>query len=105
MLLTNLKVHGIIIIVRKVRTSFEEGVKYMLKNYNYSKLKGRIIEKYGSQSGFASVLGVTQSTLSQKLNGHYNFSQDEINVISKHLEIEKEEIGTYFFTNKVRKVR
>lgn len=77
----------------------------MLKDYNYSKLKGRIIEKYGSQSGFANVLGVTQSTLSQKLNGHYNFSQNEINVISKYLEIKKEEIGVYFFTSKVRKVR
>lgn len=58
----------------------------MLKDYNYSKLKGRIIEKYGSQSGFANVLGVTQSTLSQKLNGHYNFSQNEINVISNILK-------------------
>lgn len=68
-------------------------------SYNYSKLKGKIIEKCGSQAGLANVLRITQSTLSQKLNGHYSFSQDEINKISKYLGIEKAEIGAYFFTH------
>ena len=38
-------------------------------NYDYSKLKGRIIEKYDSQRSFAEAIGKTQTTTSFKING------------------------------------
>ena len=37
--------------------------------FNYSKLRGRIIEKYGSQSDFAKAFGCSDRTLSLKMNG------------------------------------
>lgn len=37
-------------------------------SYNYNKLLGKIAEKYGTQSQFASALGLTEGSLSKKLN-------------------------------------
>ena len=33
--------------------------------YSYSKLKGRIVEKFGSQSAFANELGVSENSVSR----------------------------------------
>jgi hypothetical protein len=55
------------------------GEKRMEKiKFNYSKLKGRIIEKCGSQKAFAELLGITEGTLTSKLLGYTYFTQDEI---------------------------
>ena len=35
-------------------------------SFNYSKLRGRIIEKFGTQGCFARKLGVSERTLSLK---------------------------------------
>lgn len=69
--------------------------------FDYSKLRGRIIEKFNSQLNFSKTLGVSQRTLSLKLNNKIFFSQDDIIKISKLLEIKPCEISTYFFTLKV----
>ena len=37
--------------------------------FNYSKLKGRIKEKYGTQENFAKAIGKTRTTTSFKING------------------------------------
>ena len=37
--------------------------------YTYNKLRGRIIEKYGTQEKFARELGVSKNSLSLKMNG------------------------------------
>lgn len=37
--------------------------------YDYSKLKGRIIEKFGSQKAFAEACGFAENTISKKLSG------------------------------------
>lgn len=65
--------------------------------YEYNKLRGRIIEKYGSQSNFAKVLGVTRQGLSGKMTGRTSFSQKDINRWCELLEIETGEISKYFF--------
>ena len=36
--------------------------------FDYSKLKGRIVEKYGSQKKFALSINMNPSTLSTRLN-------------------------------------
>lgn len=69
--------------------------------FDYSKLKGRITEKYGTQERFAKEYGVTKQSISMKMNNKRRFTSDEIIGISKMLEIKKEEIGEYFFTKKV----
>lgn len=67
----------------------------------YPKLRGRIVERFGTMKRFAEALGKSEQTVIYKLNGKYGFSQDDIVVWSNLLEIEKEEVGIYFFGDKL----
>lgn len=69
--------------------------------FNYSKLKGRIIEKFGSQTAFVKAFGVSENTFSLKMNNKVRFTTDDITRIIKMLDIPEEAIGEYFFTLKV----
>ena len=64
-------------------------------------LKGRIVQKYGSQSRFAKHLGLTEQTITAKLNGRSQFSQDDILNWCNALDIEANEVGRYFFAHKL----
>ena len=66
--------------------------------YTYNKLRGRIIEKFGSQEAFSKVINLSTTSLSMKMTGQTGFSQTDIETWSEALEIAKEEIGDYFFT-------
>lgn len=66
-------------------------------NYNYNKLKGRIVENYGNVSRFADVLGVSPSTMSLKLDGKRNFKMREIEQCLNLLNIDRSQISDYFF--------
>lgn len=46
--------------------------------YDYSKLSGKIIEVCGTRENFAKQMGIGVGTLSGKLKGKYQFTQDEI---------------------------
>lgn len=70
--------------------------------FDYSKLKGRIIEKFGSQNGFADALGVAFTVVSAKLTGLRAITKNDIIGWSNLLEIPVEEIGVYFFKLKVK---
>lgn len=67
-------------------------------NFEYRKLRGRIIEKFGSQGKFAEFLNVSEVTVSNKLRGVTQFSQDDIVNWCEALEIPLDEAGAYFFT-------
>lgn len=66
--------------------------------FKYNKLRGRIVEKFGSQNAFAKHIGVSHITISNKLHGNIGFSQADIMKWAEALEIKLEEIGIYFFT-------
>jgi hypothetical protein len=66
--------------------------------FNYAKLKGRIVEKFETQSEFAKALGMSEHTLSGKLNNKGYFRQDQINKAISLLEIENDQATIYFFT-------
>ena len=66
-------------------------------NYDYSKLKGRIIEKYDSQRSFAEAIGKTQTTTSFKINGKASWNQGEIVKAIEVLGLSKDDIVEYFF--------
>lgn len=70
--------------------------------FDYSKLRGKIVEKYKTQGAFAKALGVSERTLSLKLNGRGFFGQDEINKILNLLGISSNVIKEYFFIEKVQ---
>lgn len=75
--------------------------------YDYSKLCGKIIENYGSRLAFAKAIGMGVSALSDRLNNKTPFKQSEIKKISspEFLNIDESEIGVYFFTDLVLKMR
>ncbi len=70
--------------------------------FDYRKLRGKIVEKFGTQGAFSRALGVSERTLSLKLNNRIFFSQDEITKCSNLLEILPNEIQDYFFTQEVQ---
>ena len=65
--------------------------------YNYKKLLGRIVEKVGTQSKFADLMGLSERTVSLKLNGKVGWKQNEIANACRVLEIHEAEIPAYFF--------
>lgn len=65
--------------------------------YEYRKLKGRIIEKYGTRKAFAEHLNLSENSMSKKLNGVTSFSQGDIITWCEALDIEISDAGSYFF--------
>lgn len=72
------------------------------KMFNYSKLRGRIREKYDTQSNFAQKMGISTVSVSCKLGNKAQWTQEEILKAAQLLEISNEEIPTYFFTERVK---
>lgn len=66
--------------------------------FDYRKLKGKIIEKYGSVYKFAIAFGKSKQTISMKLNNKRGISAEDIIKMCEMLDIEKDEIPDYFFT-------
>lgn len=69
--------------------------------FDYSKLKGRIVEKCGTQKAFSELLGISEGTITSKLLGHTYFSQDEIFRTLEILDIDPSKVTLYFFTARV----
>ena len=69
--------------------------------FDYSKLRGRIVEKYGTQSEFAKAFGISNNSMSRKLNNKNSFSVDDIIRITQMLDIQSKDVSSYFFTEKV----
>lgn len=70
--------------------------------YDFSKLKGRIVEKYGSQTQFAKAMNTYTTVINRKLLGKVSFTHDEIVKWCYMLDIPEDEIGIYFFTHVVK---
>lgn len=70
-------------------------------SFDYSKLKGRIVEKIGSQKAFAKLLGISEPTLTSRMNGYTEFSQKEIYRSAEILGIDPGVISLYFFAKRV----
>lgn len=74
-------------------------------DYDYSKLRGKIREVFGTQEVFAANLNISQSLLSQRINTRSDFRQDEIMLATKLLSIPIADIPSYFFTLKNEKTQ
>mgnify|MGYP002623651787 FL=1 len=68
--------------------------------FDFSKLHGRIKEKFRNTSNFAVAMGTTRQNISNKLNNVVGWSQGDIINACKLLDIQQYEIGMYFFTKK-----
>lgn len=65
----------------------------------YGKLRGRIREKYATQSAFASAMGMSITTLSAKLNRKTDWTRAEMERVCRLLYISAEDIPAYFEFN------
>ena len=65
--------------------------------FDYSKLNGRIREKFGTQKKFAESMGISSTTMSKKLTNKIDFGQAEINRAVRILDIDPGDISLYFF--------
>lgn len=72
--------------------------------FNYDKLRGRIIETFGTQGKFAKAMGWSERTLSLKLNGSRVWRQDDMCKAIKLLGLTEEDIPVYFFIPKVQNI-
>lgn len=70
-------------------------------SYDYSKLLGRIVEKQGTQAKFATEMGISERSLSLKLNDKVPWKDTEISKACKILDIADSEMHLYFFKYKV----
>lgn len=70
--------------------------------YDYSKLSGKIIEVCGTRANFAELIGLSENSVSCKMNGKVGWSQKQIEKARKVLGINASEISDYFFTVKVQ---
>lgn len=68
--------------------------------FDYSKLKGRITEVYSSRTQFAKDMGMSENSLSYKLNKKRDFTLSEIIKAVELLKIN--DINEYFFTPTAR---
>lgn len=64
---------------------------------NYRKLRGKIIEKFGTIGKFCERIGRTKVSVSNKLNGKTGFSQREILAWCDILDIDHKDIGDFFY--------
>lgn len=71
--------------------------------FDFSKLRGRIIEKYGKYEALAQAVNMSQAQLSDRLNNKVGFKPDEMYLLSSKeiLDIPCAEIPRYFLTPKV----
>lgn len=72
-------------------------------NYDYSKLLGRIIERFGTRKAFAEALGIPASMLTEILLNKRKLTQPLIKKMAspEFLDIPLNEYGEYFFTLEV----
>lgn len=71
--------------------------------YNYAKLKGRIIEICGTQQEFAKRMNLSERTVSAKLNNQVSWKQSEILKTVEILMIPEDQIQIYFFALEVHR--
>lgn len=72
--------------------------------FDYSKLRGRIVEKYGSIEAFASETSISNMSVSKKLNNKVAISRDDMIEWSGLLDIPLEEYGAFYFVQKLNDV-
>lgn len=64
----------------------------------YNKLRGKIVEVFGSQAIFSRAIHLSEQSITAKLTGKSSFSQSDIITWCDALGIDQNDIGLYFFT-------
>ena len=70
-------------------------------DYDYSKLKGKIVEFYETHTAFAKAMKMGRVSLYRKLNNQSEWTQDEMERAMSLLKIPRSSVRAYFFNHKV----
>ena len=68
-----------------------------MADYSHRKLRGRIIEKFGTLKEFFDLLHISSVQASKKLNGKAEFTKADIAEWRGLLDINLEDIGPFFY--------
>ena len=68
--------------------------------FDFSRLRGRIVEKYGSCANFAAAMGKSKGWLSYRLNNGIPWVGSDMCAAAEILGLSPEEIPLYFLTQK-----
>jgi len=71
-------------------------------SFDYSKLRGKIREIFGTEERSSKEMSPPTVSLSFKLNGKREWTQQEINRACELLTLERADIPEYFFNSKLR---
>ena len=63
----------------------------------YSKLRGKIVEVFGTMARFSDAIGISPQLLSMKLSGKTDFTYRQIISVAAALNIPTNKIVEYFF--------
>lgn len=69
--------------------------------FDYSRLRGRIVEKFGTLTAFYKNLSYTEEMAYRKINNRAGFSQEDIVEWCGILDIDLKDVGSYFYVLKV----
>ena len=71
--------------------------------FDFSALRGRIVERFGNYAKFAEAVDMSRAQVSERLKNKVSFKPDDIHRICSAdvLDIPATDIGRYFFTPKV----
>lgn len=70
---------------------------------NLNKMKGKIIEKFGTYSDYAKHIGFNKCELSKILNGKRKIDTDFAETLIRECELSAEEACSIFFSQEVSK--
>lgn len=70
-------------------------------SYDYSRLRGKIVEICKTNREFAKQIGLSERTVSLKLNNLAPFTQQDIEKSVKVLNLTADDVQDYFFTKEV----
>lgn len=70
--------------------------------FEYNKLKGRIVEVFGTQAKFSNAMGWSMQTTTKKLNNIRFWKQTDICKAAEILNIQYCQIPEFFFQEKVQ---
>ena len=73
----------------------------MINTFDYRKLRGRIVEMYGTQNEFFEHLNISKTALSKKMQNKSGFSQDDVVEWCNLLDIDLKDVGSFFYALKV----
>lgn len=68
--------------------------------FDFSRLQGRIVEKFGTRGRFAEAMGLSDGQMSDRLNNRVYMDGAEITQAADLLGIPGEEIHAFFLTPK-----